>query len=358
MQSYALEYHQEELLQMLQEDDEADHYSVTINALTLFESSTLMGDTLLSLPRQTLPLFDRALLQAQQTVLKALGTAVTGLSLKRNIHARITGLPVCPELTRDVLPKTSDVGSFLSVTGTVIRATTIKLLDCEKEFVCNQCRHVFTVEADFEQYYSVCRPSRCPNESGLQQHQQLHSSGRTRCRNYQELKIQEQVQRLGVGTIPRSMWAVLEDDLVDSCKPGDDVTISGVVMRRWRPVTADSRCHIELVLKANHVQVTNEQRSSALTYPGHGNAKAVDMMDHFRAGVLECGLNVKQMVQISMDGPNVNWALIDLMKKTLSDNFDSTLINIGSCGLHIVYNSFKAGITSSGWIDSDFLSSL
>ena len=64
------------------------------------------------------------------------------------------------------------------------------------------------------------------------------------------------------------------------------------------------------------------------------------------------------MVQISMDGPNVNWAFIDLMKKTLSDNFYSTLINIGSCGLHIVHNSFKAGITSSGWMVSDFLSSL
>ena len=49
--------------------------------------------------------------------------------------------------------------------GTVIRATTIKLLDCEKEFVCNQCRQTFTVEADFEQYYSVCRPSKCPNEA-------------------------------------------------------------------------------------------------------------------------------------------------------------------------------------------------
>ena len=82
------------------------------------------------------------------------------------------------------------------------------------------------------------------------------------------------------------------------------------------------------------------------------------MMDHFRAGVLECGLDVKQMVQISMDGPNVNCAFIDLMKKTLSDDFDSTLINIGSCGLHIVLNSFKAGFTSSGWMVSDFRSSL
>ena len=45
------------------------------------------------------------------------------------------------------------------------------------------------------------------------------------CRNYQELKVQEQVQRLAMGTIPRSMWVSLQDDLVDICKPGDDLTI-------------------------------------------------------------------------------------------------------------------------------------
>ena len=45
-------------------------------------------------------------------------------------------------------------------------------------------------------------------------------------RDHQEVKIQEQVQKLGMGKIPRSMWAVLADDLVDTCKPGDDVTIT------------------------------------------------------------------------------------------------------------------------------------
>ena len=46
-----------------------------------------------------------------------------------------------------------------------------------------------------------------------------------KCCNYQEIKIQELVQRLAVGTIPRSMWVVLEDDLVDTCKAGDDITV-------------------------------------------------------------------------------------------------------------------------------------
>lgn len=49
------------------------------------------------------------------------------------------------------------------------------------------------------------------------------------------------MQRLDVGTIPRSLVVVLEDDLVDKCKPGDDVTITGIVLRRWQNFYQDVR---------------------------------------------------------------------------------------------------------------------
>ena len=82
------------------------------------------------------------------------------------------------------------------------------------------------------------------------------------------------------------------------------------------------------------------------------------MVEHFTSAVLESGLNVKEMVQISMDGPNVNWAFYDIMKKKMCDDHDSSLINIGSCGLHVVHNSFKTGAKATGWKISDFLLSL
>lgn len=56
------------------------------------------------------------------------------------------------------------------------------------------------------------------------------------CTDYQEIKIQEQVQNLKFGSIPRSITVAIEDDLVDTCRPGDDIVAVGTLVRRWRYV--------------------------------------------------------------------------------------------------------------------------
>ena len=38
----------------------------------------------------------------------------------------------------------------------------------------------------------------------------------------------------------------------------------GTLLTRWKPVYADNRCDIDLALRANHIQVTNEQRAHTL----------------------------------------------------------------------------------------------
>ena len=52
---------------------------------------------------------------------------------------------------------------------------------------------------------------------------------------------------------------------------------------------------------------------------------------------------VSKMIQISMDGPNVNWALLDnLSIHGKEENANAPdLVGIGSWGLHIVHGSFS-----------------
>lgn len=70
---------------------------------------------------------------------------------------------------------------------------------------------------------------------------------------------------------------------------------------------------------------------------------------------------IPRICQISMDGPNVNLKLSkDLCHeiKNLRNSISFDLLNIGSCGLHVVHNSFKNGNKRTGWSIDDFLQSL
>ena len=58
----------------------------------------------------------------------------------------------------------------------------------------------------------------CPNPKRCKSSTFVYVEDSRECIDYQEIKIQEQVQSLSVGSIPRSIVVVLENDLVDTCK--------------------------------------------------------------------------------------------------------------------------------------------
>ena len=73
---------------------------------------------------------------------------------------------------------------------------------------------------------------------------------------------------------------------------------------------------------------------------------------------MESGLEYKNIVQLVMDGPNVNWSFRNKFEANKRDNFNSGLVNIGSCGLHKIHNAFKGGAKKSGWQIPQFLKAL
>ena len=79
---------------------------------------------------------------------------------------------------------------------------------------------------------------------------------------------------------------------------------------------------------------------------GHGTA--VDLEEVLHSHV-EDSLGYSGMLQLSMDGPAVNWALFNKLQETMIEEHNTRLIDIGSCGLHTLHNRFRDGAESTGW---------
>ena len=60
---------------------------------------------------------------------------------------------------------------------------------------------------------------------------------------------------------------------------------------------------------------------------------------------------------MSMDGPSVNWKLYRTFEENMFLETGAHLINIGSCGLHIIHGAYRKGIESTGWGLPNILSS-
>ena len=60
-------------------------------------------------------------------------------------------------------------------------------------------------------------------------------------------------------------------------------------------------------------------------------------------------LDLGKLIQISMDGPNVNWDVLSLHSSYREKNQFSRLINIGSCGLHVLHSALQTGIMKKDW---------
>ncbi|XP_021888464.1 DNA replication licensing factor MCM3, partial [Carica papaya] len=91
--------------------------------------------------------------------------------------------------------------------------------------------------------------------------------GLCKYKDHQTLSIQEVPENSAPGQLPRTVDAIVEDDLVDSCKPGDRVSIVGV----YKALPGKSKGSVNgvfrTVLIANNVSLLNKEANSPIYSP-------------------------------------------------------------------------------------------
>ncbi|XP_047143255.1 uncharacterized protein LOC124817348 [Hydra vulgaris] len=109
-----------------------------------------------------------------------------------------------------------------------------------------------------------------------------------------------------------------------------------------------------------HVRYWNEESITVCTryYTSEFMRKAAapDILNMFKSCMT--GLNAEKMFQVSMDGPNVNKLFLEMLNKERHNNELSTLIDIGTCGLHTINGSLQTGAKATDWSLRKLMSSM
>src|SRR6267154_4379129 len=107
-----------------------------------------------------------------------------------------------------------------------------------------------------------------------------------------------------------------------------------------------------------HVRIWEEAEVRTRYYHSEfmGHVTAEDMMGIFESATSD--LDLRHLIQLSMDGPSMNWKFYDLIQSRLQIDNNKSMLNTGSCGLYIVHGAFKHGVEACGWNIDDFLRSV
>eukprot|EP00026_Physarum_polycephalum_P003849 Phypoly_transcript_03865.p1 GENE.Phypoly_transcript_03865~~Phypoly_transcript_03865.p1 ORF type:complete len:758 (+),score=108.96 Phypoly_transcript_03865:32-2275(+) len=150
--------------------------------------------------------------------------------------------------------KSHMIGKFVSIRGTVIRVSNIKPLVTQMAFDCKCGAHFYRrlVDGKFN------LPTKC---EGRQCRAKIFEPDKRTADtvDWQKIRIQEEVDHKDSGRVPRSIEAELTGDLVDTCVPGDVITICGIVKvanieaEKGNPKNAQNKSLFQIYIDVNSV---------------------------------------------------------------------------------------------------------
>jgi len=146
--------------------------------------------------------------------------------ITREIHVRITDLPLIEEL-RSL--RQLHLNQLIRTSGVVTSSTGILPQLSVVKYDCNRCAYVL---GPFVQAQNTeVKPGSCPECQSrgpftINMEQTVYS-------NYQRITLQESPGKVAAGRLPRSKDVILLGDLCDSCKPGDEIEITGVYTNNY-----------------------------------------------------------------------------------------------------------------------------
>ncbi|KAI7811802.1 uncharacterized protein LOC130552264 [Triplophysa rosa] len=113
------------------------------------------------------------------------------------------------------------------------------------------------------------------------------------------------------------------------------------------------KCQLDVHLRFwNDNQVTSRYLTSFFT--SHRTEESI----YEKVEAVCCDIGFQNLIQLSTDGSDVNGKLLTMAQQNIEEQTGKKMLNVGSFGLHVLHNSFRAGCASANWELENALSSL
>lgn len=175
-----------------------------------------------------------------------------------------------PFVSRRVTPRdllSSFIGSMVCVEGIVTKCSLVRPKVVKSVHFCPSSGNFTTREyRDITSNMGLptgsVYPTRDENGNLL-----VTEYGLCKYKDHQTLSMQEVPENSAPGQLPRTVDVIVEDDLVDSCKPGDRVAIVGI----YKAIPGKSKGSVNgvfrTVLIANNVSLLNKEANTPIYTP-------------------------------------------------------------------------------------------
>jgi len=155
----------------------------------------------------------------------------------------------------------SQINKLIMVNGVVVKATIVHPKVLKAAFECRRCgeRQFIEQNTPFLKLPVVCANPSCQRKGPFS-----FVEEESTFTNVQEFWIQESPEELPAGQLPRNLHTKASGDLVDIARPGDNVSVVGIVRSLPRKVKGGTPSTFDIFIEANSIKVLGKEPEAIL----------------------------------------------------------------------------------------------
>lgn len=233
-----------------------DRTRLIVNIDDLRDFNREFTDGLLKQPFDYLSAFDAALLNVISRVYDPDKYTIESKNYKVGFSGSFGDHHVSPRTLQAV-----HLGKMICLEGIVTRCSLVRPKMFKSVHYCPETtQHHVREYRDATSTSNLAPTPTVPPTQTEQGHPLETEYGHCIFRDHQRISIQEMPERAPAGQLPRSTDVILDDDLVDKCKPGDRIQLVGV----YRSVGGGSSGAFRSLILANNVNLLSSKIGSGI----------------------------------------------------------------------------------------------